>query len=138
MMATSPSSTSAFRLNIDTFPRRRRRNNLRGNEAWRWMGTLLNVIGGVRVSRVSREPCTAIRHPSEVRVDSHPNTRHVEENCWSGAPPGPVARRTRAYETAQSYRYPIGIGRDDQRGCFFTVREFSRTQGRTVSKRSWP
>ena len=50
VMVTSPSSTSAFRLNTDTFPRRRRRNNLRGNEAWRWMGTLLIVIGGVRVS----------------------------------------------------------------------------------------
>ena len=68
---------AAFRLHTDTFPRRRRRNNLRGNEAWRWMGTLLNVIGGVRVSR---EPCTVIRHRSGVRVGHHPNTRHVDDN----------------------------------------------------------
>ena len=88
VMVTSPSSTSAFRLNTDTFPRRRRRNNLRGNEAWRWMGTLLIVIRIVGVSLAEKmnpawpdpPPPGVGRPPPGVAVIGLPNTRHVDDN----------------------------------------------------------
>jgi len=79
---------AAFRLHTDTFPRRRRRNNLRGNEAWRWMGTLLIVIRIVRVSLAEKmnlawpdpPPPGVGRPPPGVAVIGLPNTRHVDDN----------------------------------------------------------